>query len=91
MGPRKDWRRWTISKDYCVIALAGDQLIDIADIFNPPGISVSDRRKMAMQGWISQMWGNGWFVLPNGTYGSALRGTIDEIFPADKRWTDKGN
>jgi predicted secreted acid phosphatase len=90
MGARKDGRRWTISKDYCVIALAGDQLVDISDIFNPPGISVSDRRKMAIQGWISQMWGNGWFVLPNGTYGSSLRGGIDDIFPADKRWTDTG-
>lgn len=90
MGARKDGRRWTIAKDYCVIVLAGDQLVDISDLFNPPGISVADRRQAASHGWVAQMWGNGWFVLPNPVYGSALRGTIDEIFPADKRWNDTG-
>jgi predicted secreted acid phosphatase len=90
MGTRKDGRRWTIAKDYCVITLAGDQLVDISDLFNTPGISVADRRQAASHGWVAQMWGNGWFVLPNPVYGSALRGTIDEIFPADKRWTDTG-
>jgi predicted secreted acid phosphatase len=90
MGTRKDGRRWTIAKEYCVITLAGDQLVDISDLFNTPGISVADRRQAASHGWVAQMWGNGWFVLPNPVYGSALRGTIDEIFPADKRWTDTG-
>ena len=90
MGSRKDGRRWTIAKNYCVITLAGDQLVDISDLFNPPGISVADRRQAALHDWVAQMWGNGWFVLPNPVYGSALRGTIDEIFPADKRWTDPG-
>jgi predicted secreted acid phosphatase len=90
MGTRKDGRRWTIAKDYCVITLAGDQLVDISDLFNAPGISVADRRRAASHGWVAQMWGNGWFVLPNPVYGSALRGTLDEIFPADKRWTDTG-
>lgn len=90
MGPRKDGRRWTIARKYCVITLAGDQLVDIADVFNPPGIAVADRRQAASRGWVAQMWGNGWFVLPNPVYGSGLRGTVDDIFPADKRWTDTG-
>ena len=30
--------------------------------------------------------GAGWFILPNPAYGTALKGGIDEIFPADKRW-----
>ncbi len=90
MGPRKDGRRWTIAKKYCVITLAGDQLVDISDVFSPPGIAVADRRQSASRGWVAQMWGNGWFVLPNPVYGSGLRGTIDDIFPADKRWTDTG-
>ncbi|MGZ3173013.1 MAG: HAD family acid phosphatase [Croceibacterium sp.] len=90
MGPRKDGRRWTIARKYCVITLAGDQLVDISDVFNPPGIAVADRRQAASRGWVAQMWGNGWFVLPNPVYGSSLRGTIDDIFPADKRWTDTG-
>ena len=90
MGPRKDGRRWTIARKYCVITLAGDQLVDISDVFNPPGIALADRREAASRGWVAQMWGNGWFVLPNPVYGSGLRGTVDDIFPADKRWTDTG-
>ena len=88
MGARKDGRRWTIAAKYCVITLAGDQMVDISDLFNPPNIAVTDRRQMASHGWMAQMWGNGWFVLPNPVYGSGLRGTYDELFPADKRWTD---
>ena len=34
MGSRKDGRRWTISRSYCVIALGGDQLGDFTDLFN---------------------------------------------------------
>jgi len=36
------------------------------------------------------LWGKGWFVLPNPLYGTALKGGVDEVFPADKRWTDPG-
>nr|WP_166180212.1 HAD family acid phosphatase [Altererythrobacter segetis] len=90
MGSRKDGRRWTIARDYCVIAMAGDQLVDISDLFNARDLSVADRRQAATRGWVAQMWGNGWWVLPNPVYGSGLQGGIDEIFPADKRWTDTG-
>jgi predicted secreted acid phosphatase len=88
MGARKDGRRWTIAAKYCVIAMAGDQLVDISDLFNAKELSVADRRQAALRGWPAQMWGNGWFVLPNPVYGSGLRGSLDDIFPADKRWTD---
>ena len=90
MGSRKDGRRWTIARDYCVIAMAGDQLVDISDLFNAKGLSVTERRQAATRGWVAQMWGNGWWVLPNPVYGSGLQGGLDEIFPADKRWTDPG-
>jgi putative acid phosphatase of HAD superfamily subfamily IIIB len=88
MGPRKDGRRWTIAAKYCVIAMAGDQLVDISDLFNATDLTVAERRQAAMRGWPAQMWGNGWFVLPNPVYGSALKGGIDDIFPADPRRTD---
>jgi predicted secreted acid phosphatase len=90
MGSRKDGRRWAIAAKYCVIAMAGDQLVDVADLFNAKELSVADRRQAAVRGWAAQMWGNGWWVLPNPVYGSGLRGSLDEIFPADKRWTDTG-
>jgi predicted secreted acid phosphatase len=90
MGSRKDGRRWTIAKDYCVIAMAGDQLVDISDLFNAKDLPVTERRQAATRGWAAQMWGAGWWVLPNPVYGSGLQGGLDEIFPADKRWTDPG-
>jgi len=90
MGARKDGRRWTIAAKYCVVAMAGDQLVDISDLFNANDLSVADRRQAALRGWVAQMWGQGWFVLPNPVYGSGLKGGLDDIFPADKRWTDTG-
>jgi predicted secreted acid phosphatase len=90
MGSRKDGRRWTIARDYCVIAMAGDQLVDISDLFNAKGLSVAERRQAATRGWVAQMWGAGWWVLPNPVYGSGLQGGLDEIFPADKHWIDPG-
>ena len=88
MGARKDGRRWTIAAKYCVVAMAGDQLVDISDLFNATDLSVADRRQAALRGRVAQMWGQGWFVLPNPVYGSGLKGGLDDIFPADKRWTD---
>jgi hypothetical protein len=34
------------------------------------------------------LWGAGWFILPNPVYGTGLKGTIGDIFPPEKRWTD---
>lgn len=81
MGPNKDGRRWTIAAKYCVIAMAGDQLGDISWLFEG-GAPVGQRRASAMAGPTARNWGHGWFVLPNSAYGNALKGDLDEIFPA---------
>jgi predicted secreted acid phosphatase len=87
-APGKDGRRAAIGARYCVIAMGGDQLGDFADMFNARGLPVAERRQTATRGWAAQLWGEGWFMLPNPAYGPSLQGTIDDIFPADKRWTD---
>jgi 5'-nucleotidase (lipoprotein e(P4) family) len=83
----KDARRAAIATRYCVVAMAGDQLGDFSDLFNAMS-SPSERRRIADRGALADLWGNGWFVLPNPVYGSALKGGFDDIFPADKRWRD---
>jgi predicted secreted acid phosphatase len=87
-GSGKDGRRWAIAGKYCVIAMGGDQLGDFSDLFNVRGLPVGERRDAAARGWAAQLWGEGWFMLPNPVYGPSLQGTLDEIFPADKRWDD---
>lgn len=90
-GSAKDPRRAAISARYCVIAMAGDQLGDFSDLFNVRTLSVAERRRAATTGAIADLWGNGWFILSNPVYGSGLRGTIDDVFPADRRWpADQG-
>jgi 5'-nucleotidase (lipoprotein e(P4) family) len=84
-GSRKDGRRATIAARYCVIALGGDQLGDFSDLFNAPQ-PVTARRATTIGAAVAQLWGKGWFVLPNPVYGSGLKGGFDEIFPMDKRW-----
>ena len=84
-GSRKDGRRATIAARYCVIAMAGDQLGDFSDLFNDRLAPVA-RRAATQAEPIARLWGAGWFVLPNPVYGTALRGGVDEVFPADKRW-----
>ncbi|HVJ03603.1 MAG TPA: HAD family acid phosphatase [Sphingomonas sp.] len=84
----KDARRQQIAQRYCVVAMAGDQLGDFSDLFNAPQLSVRARRNSAGETMVSQLWGAGWFMLPNPVYGTALKGGADDIFPADKRWTD---
>lgn len=86
MGSRKDGRRATIAERYCVIALAGDNLGDFADVFNDPALAPRARRELAGRGTLAQLWGNGWFALPNPVYGNAIRGTIGEVYPPDVRW-----
>lgn len=65
----KDGRRATIASRYCVIAMAGDQLGDFSDAFNAADLSPSQRRLAATAGPASRLWGRGWFLLPNPTYG----------------------
>jgi 5'-nucleotidase (lipoprotein e(P4) family) len=86
-GSRKDWRRDMIVGNYCVIAMAGDQLGDFTDLFNADGVGVAERRAAATTGPLARMWGHGWFILPNPVYGSGVRGSLDEVFPANRRWT----
>ena len=85
-GPGKDARRATIAARYCVIAMAGDQLGDFSDLFNT--LPIAERRAVAVHSSAAGLWGKGWFLLPNPVYGTALKGGIDDVFPADKRWAD---
>ena len=89
-GSGKDGRRALIAERFCVVAMAGDQLGDFADTFNARDLSVPERRRLATSGEIAGLWGNGWFLLPNPVYGPGLRGNLDDLFPADRRWTDRG-
>lgn len=86
-GPRKDARRAAIASRFCVIAMGGDQLGDFSDLFNAPGLPVADRRAATLAAPVARLWGAGWFVLPNPVYGTALQGGMDDVFPADRRWT----
>ncbi|MFN4024551.1 MAG: 5'-nucleotidase, lipoprotein e(P4) family [Hyphomonas sp.] len=85
-GSAKDARRYAISENYCVIALVGDQLGDIADIFNDRALSPAGRRAVASAPAFSPLWDNGWFILPNPTYGPSIAGTMDDIFPPETYW-----
>ncbi|NNC52486.1 MAG: acid phosphatase, partial [Erythrobacter sp.] len=83
----KDGRRAMIAERYCVVALAGDNLGDFADIFNDDTRAPLERRELAARGDLAQLWGNGWFVLPNPVYGYSLKGTVEEVFPEGTRWS----
>jgi 5'-nucleotidase (lipoprotein e(P4) family) len=87
-GSDKDQRRWAISARYCVIAMAGDQLGDFSDLFNAHDMAFAERRAIVASPHLAVLWGEGWFMLPNPVYGTALKGVFDEVFPIDKRWTD---
>ncbi len=86
MGSRKDGRRARIADSYCVIAMAGDNLGDFADVFNADGDAIAARRAMVARGAYAQLWGNGWFLVPNPAYGAWQKGTVGEVFPPETRW-----
>lgn len=86
MGSRKDGRRATIAARYCVLALAGDNLGDFADLFNEGERAPLDRRDLAGRGTFAQLWGNGWFLLPNPVYGASIEGSLGEVFAPEARW-----
>ncbi len=88
-GSLKDVRRKWIADRFCVVAMGGDQLGDFSDRFNHPG-PVKARRARADLPGIAGLWGNGWFVLPNPVYGTAVQGGARDIFPKDKQWRDPG-
>ncbi|MFN4183892.1 MAG: 5'-nucleotidase, lipoprotein e(P4) family [Hyphomonas sp.] len=85
-GSAKDGRRYAISENYCVIALVGDQLGDIADLFNERSLSPAGRQVVASAPAFDGLWDNGWFIVPNPTYGPSIAGTMDEIFPPETHW-----
>ena len=85
-GSGKDGRRYMISDNYCIIALVGDQLGDIADIFNDKSLTPPERKALATAPVFDDLWGEGWFVLPNPVYGPSIAGTMEDVFPADTYW-----
>ena len=85
-GSKKDGRRAAIAARYCVIAMGGDQLGDFSDLFNAALAPLARRTAVLTEPLVTKF-GAGWFVLPNPVYGTALKGGIDDLFPADKRWT----
>jgi 5'-nucleotidase (lipoprotein e(P4) family) len=89
-GSFKDGRRRAIAAKYCVLAMAGDQLGDFSDLFATEPNGIAARRASVAYSAIADLWGNGWFVMPNPVYGSALQGGPDDIFPKDKQWRDPG-
>jgi len=89
-GSAKDGRRARIAARWCVVALAGDQLGDFSDLFNDRTLAIPDRRRAATIEPLAALWGNGWFMLSNPVYGPSIRGNFDDVFPADRRWTDPG-
>ncbi|WNO55179.1 HAD family acid phosphatase [Stakelama saccharophila] len=88
-GGHKDARRARIASRYCVLALGGDQLGDISDLFNAID-DVRDRRAAIGSPAIVGNWGEGWFLFPNPVYGPSIKGGMDDVFPADKRWAPGG-
>lgn len=84
----KDARRLEIMKTHCIVAMAGDQLVDFSDRFI--GSDPVARRALAASAPYASRWGHGWFVLPNPVYGSAVQGTWDQVFPPATRWADPG-
>ena len=89
-GSFKDGRRRNIAEKYCVLAMAGDQLGDFSDLFKTEPNGIAARRASVAYSGIADLWGNGWFLMPNPVYGSALQGGPDDIFPKDKQWRDPG-
>ncbi|WP_420605903.1 5'-nucleotidase, lipoprotein e(P4) family [Novosphingopyxis sp.] len=86
-GSAKDPRRAIIASRYCVIAMGGDNLGDFSDAFNTKTLANAPRRSLAGSGAPAQdLWGGGWFVLPNPVYGASLAGGLTDIFPPDVRW-----
>ena len=85
-GNKKDGRRAMIAAKFCVLAMGGDQLGDFSDLFNA-GLAPAARRAAVLSDPLVAKFGAGWFTFPNPAYGTALKGGVDDVFPADKRWT----
>lgn len=86
LGGNKDGRRKTISDRFCVVALAGDNLGDFAEVLNEKSLSPLARRALTARGNLAQLWGNGWFLIPNAAYGFWQKGNVGDVFPPEARW-----
>lgn len=86
LAGNKDGRRKTISDRFCIVALGGDNLGDFAEWLNERTLTVQARRERAGRGAIAQLWGNGWFLIPNAAYGAWQKGTVGAVFPPEVRW-----
>jgi predicted secreted acid phosphatase len=82
-GSSKDGRRASIAARYCVIAMAGDQLGDFSNAFNTKGVPPAERRRAATSGPVSGLWGHGWFLIPNPSYGPWEKLGIDDVYGPD--------
>ncbi|MGX7894051.1 HAD family acid phosphatase [Tsuneonella sp. HG222] len=80
LGANKDGRRTMIAAKWCVVAMAGDQLGDFSELLRAVP-AVPARRAAVLAAPIEDLWGNGWFLLPNTSYGTALEGTLQDVFP----------
>lgn len=89
LAGNKDGRRKTISDRFCVVALGGDNLGDFAETLNDRAVGIQQRRARAARGAIAQLWGNGWFLIPNAAYGFWQKGSVGEVFPPEFRWEPK--
>lgn len=84
-GTKKDERRWKVAEKFCVLAAGGDQLTDFTTLLDP--LSAAARRA-AVEGPLAKNFGAGWFVMPNPTYGTSLKGGLDDTFPPSVRWRE---
>lgn len=85
LGGSKDGRRSVIAARYCVIAMAGDQLGDFSNAFNDPNLPPAERRAAATTGPAAALWGRGWFLLPNPSYGPwAGKLKLDDVYGAEQ-------
>lgn len=82
----KDARRAAVSARYCVIAMAGDQLGDFAQLFNDSKLSGKERKALAERPAFADLWGNGWFLLPNPLYGPWDRAAFGDVFDDAQKW-----
>ena len=64
---------------------------DFADVFNDPKLGAQERRARVARGEYAQLWGNGWFMVPNAAYGAWQKGTITDVFPPESRWMPAEN
>ncbi len=63
-GATEDAVRRTISRDHCIVALAGDRLSDFSGLFAAQTDATAQRNSAAAS-MLAPMWGRGWFLVPS--------------------------